>query len=137
MSRAVAVWLDHTRATLMEFAPGMSPTLGHIKSGVEPVRQSTGHIPNLPPAHGVGAVAHGSAERRHDQQLRKFYEGLAKRVEGAERVAVLGPGRAREEFAEVLRRTPGPARALKAVEPVDSRLTEAQVVARARELLQA
>jgi len=45
---------------------------------VEPVRRGTGHIHDLPGNHGVGAVAHGVAERRHDRQLARSSEGLAR-----------------------------------------------------------
>jgi hypothetical protein len=135
MPRSLGVWLDRSRARIIDCSNGDSPTVELIESGVEPLRQSTGHIHNLPAGHGIGAVAHGSAERRRDQQLDRFYQILARRIKGVERLAILGPGPARDEFAAVVRNDQELAPALKAVEPVDARLTEAQIVARARELL--
>lgn len=135
MTRIRGVWLDHTRARVFDCGPEGTPTMETIESGVEPVRQSTGHIHNVPPGHGVGVVRHGAGERRFEQQLQRFYRDVAARLKGSRRVVVLGPGPARDEFAAFLRQDPELSKALKAVEPVDARLTEAQIVARARELL--
>lgn len=135
MPRALGVWLDRASARIIEWTQAGEFTIHAIRSGVEPVRKTTGHVDNVPAGRINAGVAHGRAERRHDHQLERYYRTLAKAVAGADRLVVLGPGPAREEFAAVLRATPELARALRAVEPIDTHLTDAQVVHRARVLL--
>lgn len=135
MTRITGVWIDHTRARIFDCGSEGTPTIDTIESGTDPVRRTTGHVRNVPAGHGVGVVRHGSADRRYEQQLERFYHAVADRLRDADRLVVLGPGPARDEFAAYLRKDPDLSRALRAVEAVDARLTDAQIVARARELL--
>ncbi len=130
----VAVWIDQTSAHIVELKADGTAKTSTLTSGIEQVAKATGHVTNLPP-HGMGAGLggreHTSAERRLERELAVYFDRVGAKVAKADELLIMGHGEAPTAFANVVRRsTPGIQ--IKAVENVD-RMTEAQVVAHARE----
>lgn len=136
-SMSVGVWLDHTRAHLVEVKPDGKTSVKTIESGIEPLTRSLGHVPNQPP-HGFGGGAgdreHKHTEERRRQQLAAFYTTLIKAVSPYRDIMILGHGAAPEEFAAAVRANPNLVERLRAVEHTD-RLTEGELTALVRDRL--
>lgn len=118
-----AVWLDHAEARVFQFNP-------------DDVQAKVVHAAGNP--HGA---AHGSPKVHHKAGVigpgkaapaPGYFAAVAKALDGAGEVLVMGPGTAKDEFARHLAaRMPALAHKVVAVETAD-RMTDHQIVAQAR-----
>jgi stalled ribosome rescue protein Dom34 len=110
------VWIDHQKATAWHFTPSeQEETVVHAKDRHERVhsRKST---------HG----GHKSAADHH------FFDDVAKALNGAHEILVIGPAQTKQEFVSYLRdKFPQLGKSIVAVENADHP-TDAQVLAFAR-----
>jgi stalled ribosome rescue protein Dom34 len=110
------VWIDHQKATAWHFTPSeQEETVVHAKDQHERVhsRKST---------HG----GHKSAADHH------FFDDVAKALNGAHEILVIGPAQTKQEFVSYLRdKFPQLGKSIVAVENADHP-TDAQVLAFAR-----
>lgn len=124
MRTHVAVWIDHTEARVFHVEPE-SP--GHPQP--EPIDEATVQSPrHLFHRHPKG---HGEA-REHPDDATKFFHEVARSLEGADTVLIVGPSSAKHEFAKYLQDyDPGLRAKVAGVETVDHP-TDREVVAYAR-----
>ena len=82
-----AVWIDHQEARVFRVTPG---------SFVESVVQA--------PAHHTHRHPKGpTAEHHHPDDMHRFFADVAKALENAERILIMGPSTAKLQFLRYLR----------------------------------
>jgi len=137
--RRLGIWIDHREAKLIELNDnGDAPSVKRIESDAGEVPRSFGHVGNQPAHTGYAGDKEKHADQRRKKQLRRFYSEVADeaaRNTTPARVVVLGPGQARKEFQHALEDKHALAQKIERNESVDANLTEAQVVARVKEML--
>jgi hypothetical protein len=122
MTTQAGVWIDHRKAIVVILS-GEDERLKEVASGVERhVRYSR-------------AAAQDSAEDQRDRRfvghLNKYYDEVIEQLEGAESILILGPGEAKVELEERLRKEALRERIV-GIETVD-KMTDRQVAARVRQ----
>jgi stalled ribosome rescue protein Dom34 len=122
MKPKVGVWIDKKKAVIVRLA-GAHVESTTLRSAVQ------GH------PHYAGGQERGGEkkyEERHAQQLNRFFEDVARQVDGPDGVLVFGPGEAKFGLLKHLKhRLEGAADPL-AVESSDG-MTDAQIVAKVKE----
>lgn len=134
----LVIWIDHREARLFDLDGEGEARMRIIASDAEETPRSFGHVGNLPPHHGYAGDKEKHADAKRKQQLDHFYEQVAgeaakRAADGA--VAVIGPGMARKEFEKSIDATHKLHGRITQNESVDANLTDAQLKARAKELL--
>jgi len=118
MERRIGLWIDRREAVVVSLLPG-GETIERIESGIFGTMESQRGVP--------GDESH---QRGLELQLAHFYDRVVDHVRRADMLVVLGPGAARNQFANRLReRMPsfGPL----SVEAAP-RMTEPQLIGRVR-----
>lgn len=92
MSTNVGIWIDHRQATLV-LVTEAGVTLKKIASGVE--EQALSRTSN--PGHSRDVVD-DVQDRKHQNQLRTFYDEVIGCLTETTTVLVIGPGEAKGEF---------------------------------------
>lgn len=132
MTKRIGLWIDHAQAHVITLSNGAAPEVLTIESDVERRHRSTG---NEGPA--VPGQLHGSAakryEHRREQEMHRFFGEVIEVLASADRLLVMGPGVAKDQFRRAIKRKKSLSAKLEAVEPCDTRLSSAQIVARVRE----
>jgi hypothetical protein len=122
MTPLVAVWIDHEKAVLA-FVHGEQVETKTLRSGIEP------H------PHWAGSQEGGGEkkyEARRGHRLDHFYDGVLDQLHDAGALYLFGPGEAKLELQRRLARVKPLAQLPVSIETSD-RLTDAQIVAKARE----
>jgi hypothetical protein len=122
MTPLVAVWIDHEKAVLA-FARDEQVETKTVHSGIEPHPHWAGN------QEGGGEKKY---EARYAQRLDHFYDGILSHFHDARALYLFGPGEAKLELERRLKRVKRLAQLPLTVETSD-RLTDAQIVAKARE----
>ena len=124
MAKYVGVWIDHKRAVIVE-----------LDGEAESIKELASNVGGRPRYHGRSDVQDGSAEDQRDNRyaglLEKYYDQVVALTRDAEAILVLGPGEAKGELADDLRRS-GLGGRIVAVEAAD-KLTDRQIAARVRQ----
>jgi hypothetical protein len=122
MTPLVAVWIDHEKAVLA-FARGEQVETKTLRSGIEP------H------PHWAGSPEGGGEkkyEARRAHHLDHFYDLVLDQLHDAGALYLFGPGEAKLELQQRLKRVKRLAQLPVSLETSD-RLTDAQIAAKARE----
>jgi stalled ribosome rescue protein Dom34 len=122
MTREVGVWIDHRKAVIAILA-GKTEQVRQVTSNMEKdVRYS-------------GAAQEDSAEDQRDRRftghLNKYYDQVIACIRDADSILILGPGEAKVELEERLRKEALRERIV-GIETVD-KMTDRQVAARVRQ----
>jgi hypothetical protein len=134
----LVIWIDHREARLFDLDGAGGARMHAISSDAEETPRSFGHVGNLPPHQGYAGDTEKHATAKRRQQLDHFYEevaGEAARRAGDGEVVVIGPGMARKEFEKSIESTHSLRGRIARNESADANLTDAQLKARAKELL--
>jgi stalled ribosome rescue protein Dom34 len=128
-----AVWLDHSKASIVTFTSDGEATIETIESGIEGVHKTTGGArAKAPYLHG--AVSKSSEEERRHHQLVRFYDHIIDKIIESRRILIMGPGLAKQELYKRIEALPGqtkPKLELHAAE----KMTKRQLIARVRKEL--
>jgi hypothetical protein len=128
-----AVWLDHSKASIVRFAADGEPAIETIESGIEGVHKTTGGArAKAPYLHG--AVSKSSEEERRHHQLARFYDGIIDRVKECRRILILGPGLAKQELNKRIEALPGQTKPRLDIQAAE-KMTERQLIALVRKEL--
>lgn len=128
------IWVDARAATIVRWAG--EPVVERIVSDVPVHRRSTGHVRHdTGMLHGGGGAPQTAGEPRRLEHVRRYLDEVAARVPDDQDLEILGSGTMRYRLAVTVRHLDerhGRQRELRT--DAAPRLTEAQLVARAREL---
>jgi len=144
---ATLVWIDAAKATIIRWSDGASDII-HLESDVPNHRRATGRKRRQPhheaaammgghmgPGLRTGGYGHPNLddESHRTEHLRRFVIDVASRLDGDERLLIVGPGTVREQLDRVVQERDGHHRRARVVACEASRLlTERQLVARLR-----
>lgn len=126
MRTLMGVWICQTKAVVVRLDESGASCVT-MTSDIAPRHRSTGGT------RAGRAFLHRSVnstsreEAAREAAIERFFDEVARAVEGADELVVLGPGGARTAFAA---RLPRGSMTVRAVEPAGSRSSEAQIVAR-------
>ena len=125
----VVVWIDHQEARVFHVRP---ETVGHVQP--EPIDEAT----VLSPQHHIHRHPKALGEaREHPEDAMRFFHEVARSLEGADTVLVVGPSSAKFEFLKYVQAHDQKLRAKVAgVETVDHP-TDREIVAHARRYFKA
>lgn len=131
MSQEVGLWIDHRRAVVVFLVDGRT-TSETILSNVEKhVRASGGS--RSATVYGPQDVAPGDrVDRKFDQHLEKYYDRVARALQKAEAILIMGPGEAKHEFHKHLQKSKKATPPDIKVETTD-KMTDPEIMARVRE----
>ena len=118
----MGVWIDHKKAIIVSIAAGEVTT-----------RTLTSDIGAHP--HYSGSQEGGGEkkyEQRHNQDLDRYYDDVIGQIGKPDALLLFGPGEAKLQLKERLRRSNVSSESIVAVETTD-KLTDPQIVAKVKE----
>jgi hypothetical protein len=128
MSKQAGVWIDHARAEIVILKDRETSTRT-IRADVAGHRKSTGQQGVPLPGHAGGGS--DSKEQRHRAHgLQRYYEQVARALEGAGEVLIVGPGEAPGELKKHIESRSKRHSAISV--RASDRLTEEQLIAAVR-----
>jgi len=122
MGHEVGIWIDHKKAVIVSASAG-HVTAKTLKSDVEPHSHYAGS------QEGGGEQKY---EERHDLQLNRYYDEIISDLGQPDGILLFGPGEAKLQLKERLRRSKMLSESIVVVESTD-KMTDAQIVAKVKE----
>jgi hypothetical protein len=122
MKHTVGIWIDHARAVIVSASEG-GITTTTLESDVDPHARYAGQ------QDGGGEKKY---EERHRQRLDHYYDEVIGKLGRPEALLIFGPGEAKLELNERLRRAKTPVARTVEIETAD-KLTEPQIVAKVKQ----
>ncbi|MBW4438354.1 MAG: hypothetical protein KME04_14540 [Pleurocapsa minor GSE-CHR-MK-17-07R] len=129
MNTYSGVWIDHRQAVIVSHLNDKE-TVAHIHADVEKHVRYSGH---LQPSRGsdlTRATTEDGRERRHENDLHRYYDEVIALLKDADEILILGPGEARDELRTRMEHF-GLGGRIAAVRSAD-KLTEGQIAAEVR-----
>ncbi len=128
----IGVWLDHRAAQLVELNDG-DVKHTEIESDVERHTKSTGGTKlGGRPQFGAADSSERRLNERRQHEIRNFFDRVKAALTGADQIAILGSGIAKDEFARYLEENNGLHERVVSVEACKP-LTKGQLVALVKE----
>ena len=121
---------DRTRAVVVRLDDRGATTVALV-SDVSPKNRATGGSGSSRPYMHCSVSSRDRIDHARDAAVSRFLDDIAKAVENAEDIVVVGPGKAKKLLASRLVES---GLKVSAVEPAGSRLTEPQIAARVMEM---
>jgi hypothetical protein len=122
MTHKVGIWIDHKKAVVVS-ASADGVTTQTLESEVEAHPHYAGQ------QDGGGEKKY---EERHSQDLDRYYDEVIRQLTDADELLIFGPGEAKVELKERLRRSKTHSERTIGIETTD-RLTDPQIVAKVKE----
>ena len=122
MNHTVGIWIDHKKAVIVS-ASADGVTTKTVESDVGAHPRYAGQ------QDGGGEKKY---EERHGQHLDRYYEEVIRQLTDADEFLVFGPGEAKLELKERLRRVKAHSERSIGIETAD-KLTDSQIVAKVKE----
>lgn len=130
MSSQVGLWIDHRRAFVVYFE-GETTSSKEILSNIEEEVRAAGGSRSATRYEPQEQVGESRVDRKFQQHLEKYYDQVAKTLQDARSVLILGPGQAKDEFKKHLQQSKKKPQPTIAVETTD-KMTDAQVIQRVK-----
>ena len=122
MSHDVGVWIDHKKAIIVSLAAGEVTT--------RTLTSDIGAHPHYSSSQEGGGEK--KYEQRHNQDLDQYYDDVIRQIGKPDAILLFGPGEAKLQLKERLRRSNVSSESIVAVETTD-KLTDPQIVAKVKE----
>jgi len=122
MNHKVGIWIDHKKAVIVS-ALSDGVTTKTLESEVEAHPRYAGQ---------QGAEGEKKYEERHSQHLDRYYDEVIRQLTDADELLIFGPGEAKLELKERLRRSKAHSERTIGIETTD-KLTDPQIVAKVKE----
>ena len=133
MKREVGLWIDH-RKTVIVTVENEVEMIREIRSNMEKqVRFSSGTRSKAPFKTHM-ATAEDMRDRQFGDHLGRYYEGIVSLIKDADSIWIMGPGEAKVELENRLKRNELRGRII-GIETVD-KLTDRQIVEKVRQHFQ-
>lgn len=130
MKSQVGVWIDHTRAVIVDVTNAQDVTRV-ILSEVESQLQRAGDSPLKGKFEAQHVPADDSRQRAYTEHLNGYYDEVIAGLQGSDTFLILGPGEAKGELKKRLEKSSMGDR-IAGVETAD-KLTEPQIAAKIRQ----
>jgi hypothetical protein len=130
MKREVGLWIDHRKTVIVTIENEVEVTR-EIKSNMEKhVRFSSGTRSKATP-NSQGSTAEDMRDRQFENHLGGYYEGIVSLIRDADSIWIFGPGEAKVELENLLKRE-GLGGRIVGIETVD-KMTDHQIAAKVRD----
>ena len=130
MKREVGLWIDHHK-TVMVIVENEKEETREIRSNVvKNIRLSGGLSPQKPNLSDM-STAEDVEDRRYENRLNEYYDGVVSLLRNADSIKIFGPGEAKVELKKRLERGELGDRIV-SVETVD-KMSNRQIAAKVRE----
>ena len=130
MKTDIGLWIDHEKAVIISLSNDDEKRF-LIESDVESRRRATGGSNANVPYFQGGVESQTHLDERIRHRLQKFYREIIQRLNDADRIYIMGPGKAKQELVKEIQESKHLASKLKAVESSDY-MTENQMAAKIR-----
>jgi hypothetical protein len=130
MKREVGVWIDHHRTVMVSMMDDKEQTR-EIHSNVEKHEKLSGGARTKAANSSAMSGAEDVIDRRFDNHLNGYYDGVVSMLRNADAIWIFGPGEAKDELKKRLEREQLGGRIV-SVETVD-KMTDRQIMAKARQ----
>src|SRR5512135_3271575 len=133
MKKEVGLWVDHREAVIVSEVNGVE-MIRKIRSNMEKhVRFSSGRRSKAPIKSQM-STAEDMRDRQFGDHLGRYYEGIVSLIKDADSIWIMGPGEAKIELENRLKRDEMGSRIV-GIETAD-KLTDRQIVAKVRHYYQ-
>jgi len=130
MKKEVGLWIDHRKTVIVTIENEIEVTR-EIRSNMEKhVRFSSG-TRSKAPNNLQGSTAEDMRDRQFGDHLGRYYEGIVSFIRDADSIWIFGPGEAKVELENCLKRDELGARIV-GIETVD-KMTDHQIAAKVRD----
>jgi hypothetical protein len=123
MKRQIGVWIDHKRAVIVSATDGGHVTTKTLASEVDPHSRYSAQ---------PGGSGEKKYEQRHEEQLDRYFDDIIGQLGLPETLLIFGPGEAKLELRERLKRTKALSKCVVSLDAADA-LTDPQIVAKVKE----
>ena len=131
MDQKVGIWIDHKRAVIVRVsAHGVIAET--LESGVGPHGRYSGPAGHATSDGGHEGEGEKNFEERYGRHLERYYDQVISQLGEPEALLILGPGRAKRQLEERLRRFTALSERIVGTETMGP-LTNPQIVARVKE----
>lgn len=130
MKREVGLWIDH-RETVMVTIENEVEVTRKIKSNVEKHGSEKGSSKETAPNISAMSLAEDVIDRRYENHLNSYYDGVISFVRDAESIMIFGPGEAKVEL-ETRMKQKNLGERIVSIETV-GKMTEPQIAAKVRD----
>ena len=129
MKKEVGLWIDHRKTVIVAVVNGVE-VIREIRSNMEKhVRFSSG-TRSKAPLKSQMSTAEDMRDRQFDDHLGRYYEGIISLIKDADSIWIMGPGEAKIELENRLKRDELGGRIVGLVNA--DKLTERQIAAKVR-----
>lgn len=129
MRREVGLWIDHHKTVMVTMVNEKEETR-EIRSNVAKYIRLTGGLSPKKPNISAMSTAEDVGDRRYDNHLGGYYDGVISLLKDADAIWIFGPGEAKVELKKRLERGELGGR-IAGVETVD-KMTDRQIAAKVR-----
>jgi hypothetical protein len=129
MKREVGLWIDHQKTVMVTMLNGKEETR-EIRSNVAKYIRLTGGLSPQKPNLSDMSTAENMGDRRYENRLNGYYDGLVSLLRNADSIWLFGPGKAKGELKKRLELEKLGERIV-SVDTVD-KMTDRQVAAKVR-----
>ena len=130
MKREVGLWIDHQKTVMVTIINEEEETR-EIRSNIEKHKRLSGGLhadkPNISPM----STAEDVVDRRFENHLGEYYDGVISLLRNADSIWIFGPGEAKVELKNCLEREEMGDR-IASIETVD-KMTDRQIAAKVRD----
>ncbi len=131
MSSQIGIWIDRRRAFIVYI--GMKEIKSReVLSGLEKHVRPAGGSRSVTPYGPQDVAAEDHVDRKFMHHLEKYYERVAKKIEGAESILVFGPAEVKDEFKKHLEKSGKKPLPPITIETTD-KMTDAQIIAKVKD----
>ena len=127
MKKEVGLWVDHRKAVIVTIKNGVAVTRELVSNMEKNVRISGSSDGNLADNSG-GLNAEDVRDQKFGDHLNQYYDGIISMIRDAESIWIFGPGEAKAELENRLKKAELGARIV-GIYPVD-KMTTPQIIAR-------
>lgn len=139
MNTYVGLWIDQRKAYIFSLSkapwdiePQEKESFTTIASGVEKHLRLSGGARSRKTPYGPQDIAVDSKiDDRRKNQLQDYYQKIIRHVQGAKKILIFGPGKAKTELEKELKKSKALAQKIIAVEIAD-KMTERQISAKVK-----
>lgn len=130
MKREVGLWIDHHKAVMVSIENEKEETR-EIRSNAEKYLRLSGGLQPKDPNVSTMSKAEDVGDRRYENHLNDYYDGIVSMLRNADTIWIFGPGEAKVELKKRLEHE-APGIHIAGVETVD-KMTDRQIVAKVRQ----
>jgi hypothetical protein len=131
MKDKVGIWIDHRKAVIVSTSADLV-TARTLESMVGPHSRYSGRAGSPTPEGPQDAGGEKKYEERYGQLLDRYYDEVISQLGQPKALLILGPGEAKLQLKERLRRSKALSGCIVGIETTD-KLTDAQIVAKVKE----